>query len=136
MGGHGGWCYWKVKRLLEADGHTVFAPSLTGLAERSASLSPAVDLDSHIDDIVQLLHFWDLRGAIVVGHSYGGLGQQHLTFGCGIHYCLGAALARLEGRIALDEVLTRFPDWTIDLEDARRAPTSTVHGWDSMPASL
>ncbi len=64
------------------------------------------------------------------------LGQQHLTFGCGIHYCLGAALARLEGRIALDEVLTRFPDWTIDLDNARRAPTSTVRGWDSMPASL
>jgi len=59
---------------------------------------------------------------------------QHLTFGYGAHYCLGAALARLEGRIALDEVLNRFPNWEIDLEHARRAPTSTVRGWDSMPA--
>ena len=59
---------------------------------------------------------------------------QHLTFGYGAHYCLGAALARLEGRIALDEVLNRFPEWEIDLEHARRAPTSTVRGWDSMPA--
>jgi cytochrome P450 len=61
------------------------------------------------------------------------MGQQHFTFGRGIHYCLGAALARLEGRIALDEVLTRFPDWEVDREHARRAPTSTVRGWESLP---
>ena len=41
---------------------------------------------------------------------------QHLTFGYGIHFCLGAALARLEGRIALDEILQRFPEWDVDLE--------------------
>ena len=41
---------------------------------------------------------------------------------------------RLEGRIALDEVLNRFPDWDVDLPNAHRAPTSTVRGWDSMPA--
>jgi cytochrome P450 len=58
---------------------------------------------------------------------------QHLTFGYGIHYCLGNALARLEGRVALDEVLTRFPDWDVDWDNARRAPTSTVRGWDSLP---
>jgi cytochrome P450 len=58
---------------------------------------------------------------------------QHLTFGHGIHFCLGAALARLEGRIALDEVLTRFPEWDVDWEHARRAPTSTVRGWESLP---
>ena len=40
---------------------------------------------------------------------------QHLTFGYGLHFCLGAALARLEGRVALDEVLNRFPDWEVDL---------------------
>jgi cytochrome P450 len=61
-----------------------------------------------------------------IGHS--------LTFGYGAHYCLGAALARLEGRIALDEVLTRWPEWDIDWDAAVRAPTSTVRGWDSMPA--
>jgi cytochrome P450 len=59
---------------------------------------------------------------------------QALTFGYGAHYCLGAALARIEGRIALDEVLDRWPEWHIDTEAARRAPTSTVRGWDSMPA--
>lgn len=59
---------------------------------------------------------------------------NHLTFGRGAHFCLGASLARIEGRVALEEILRRWPDWTIDEENAVRAPTSTVRGWDSMPA--
>jgi cytochrome P450 len=58
---------------------------------------------------------------------------QHLSFGYGIHYCLGAALARLEGRVALDEILNRFPDWDVDLDNARLSPTSTVRGWETLP---
>lgn len=58
----------------------------------------------------------------------------HLTFGRGAHFCLGAPLARLEGRVALEEVLKRFPKWDIDIDNARRSRTSTVRGWDSMPA--
>jgi cytochrome P450 len=58
---------------------------------------------------------------------------QHLAFGYGIHYCLGASLARLEGRIALDELLSRIPEWDVDLGRARLAPTSTVRGWDTLP---
>jgi cytochrome P450 len=61
---------------------------------------------------------------------------QHLTFGYGIHYCLGAALARLEGRVALDEALARFSDWEVDWDRARRAPTSTVRGWESLPVVI
>ena len=72
-GGHGGWCYQKVKRLLEPEGHEVFAPSLTGLAERAHLLSPDVDLDLQINDVVQLLHYWDLHDVVLVGHSYGGM---------------------------------------------------------------
>lgn len=60
------------------------------------------------------------------------IGQQ-LTFGYGIHYCLGAALARLEGRVALEEVLKRFPEWEVDRAHARLAPTSTVRGWETLP---
>ncbi len=60
---------------------------------------------------------------------------RHLSFGYGIHLCLGAALARLEGRIALDEVLQRFPDWEVDYDRARRARTSTVRGWETLPVS-
>jgi cytochrome P450 len=58
---------------------------------------------------------------------------QHLTFGYGVHFCLGAALARLEGRVALDEVLQRFPEWEVDWDGARLAPTSTVRGWETLP---
>jgi cytochrome P450 len=59
--------------------------------------------------------------------------RAHLTFGFGYHVCVGNALARLEGRIALDEVLNRFPDWHVDLDNARMASTSTVRGWESLP---
>ncbi|BBY81281.1 cytochrome P450 [Mycolicibacterium pulveris] len=59
---------------------------------------------------------------------------NHLSFGRGTHFCLGASLARLEGRVALEEIIKRWPDWTIDIDNAVRAPTATVRGWDSMPA--
>ncbi|MGE0879109.1 MAG: cytochrome P450 [Acidimicrobiia bacterium] len=59
--------------------------------------------------------------------------DHHVTFGYGIHFCLGAALARLEGRVALDEVLKRFPEWEIDWDNAKQARTSTVRGWDRLP---
>jgi len=62
--------------------------------------------------------------------------HQHLTFSVGTHYCLGSALARLEGRVALEEILKRFPDWDVDLTDAKLSPTSTVRGWETMPAVL
>jgi len=59
--------------------------------------------------------------------------DHHLAFGYGAHFCLGAALARLEGRVALDEVLTRFPAWEVDWDNAVQARTSTVRGWESLP---
>jgi cytochrome P450 len=59
--------------------------------------------------------------------------DHHLAFGYGIHFCLGAALARLEGRVALDEVLQRFPEWDVDWDNAEQARTSTVRGWERLP---
>jgi cytochrome P450 len=61
---------------------------------------------------------------------------QHLTFAYGAHFCIGASLARLEGRVALEEILKRFTDWEVDLEHAKFATSSTVRGWDSLPAAL
>lgn len=63
------------------------------------------------------------------------IGQQ-LTFGLGGHYCLGAALARLEGRIALEELLKRFPTWDVDWDNAKLGQTSTVRGWETLPLVL
>ena len=62
--------------------------------------------------------------------------KHHLAFGYGIHFCLGAALARLEGRIALDEVLNRFPTWDVDFDNAVQARTSTVRGWQTLPVTV
>jgi len=72
-GGHGGWCYQRVARMLQSAGHAVHAPTLTGLGERSHLVGPEVDLDLHIRDITAVLHFEDLREVILVGHSYGGM---------------------------------------------------------------
>jgi pimeloyl-ACP methyl ester carboxylesterase len=72
-GGHGGWCYQKVARLLRGAGHDVYTPTLTGVGERSHLLSRDVDLDLQIRDVTAVLHYEDLRDVILVGHSYGGM---------------------------------------------------------------
>ena len=72
-GGHGGWCYQRVSRILREAGHEVHAPSLTGLGERAHLLRPGIDLDLQITDVVNLVHYEDLRDVILVGHSYGGM---------------------------------------------------------------
>jgi pimeloyl-ACP methyl ester carboxylesterase len=72
-GGHGGWCYQRVARILRSAGHEVHTPTMTGLGERSHLLGPEVDLDMHIRDIIAVLQYEDLRNVILVGHSYGGM---------------------------------------------------------------
>jgi pimeloyl-ACP methyl ester carboxylesterase len=72
-GGHGGWCWKRLTPLLRAAGHEVHAPTLTGLGERAHLLNDAVDLEMHIEDVVAVLKYEDLRDVILVGHSYGGM---------------------------------------------------------------
>jgi pimeloyl-ACP methyl ester carboxylesterase len=72
-GGHGGWCYQRVARLLREHGHDVYTPTLTGLGERSHLLDPGIDLDTHITDVVNVLRFEGLHEVLLVGHSYGGM---------------------------------------------------------------
>ena len=63
-------------------------------------------------------------------------GKSHVSFAAGAHFCLGAALARMEGRIALEELLLRFPEWDIDFPKAVMTASSTVRGWETMPAII
>src|SRR5579862_2388072 len=69
---HGGWCWKRVRAILQAQGHEVFTPTLTGLADRSHLLTPAVNLETHIDDVVNLIRWEELSGVVLCGHSYGG----------------------------------------------------------------
>jgi cytochrome P450 len=59
--------------------------------------------------------------------------DRHLAFGYGTHFCIGGALARLEGRVALDELLKRYPTWDVDEARVQKIHTSTVRGYTSVP---
>jgi cytochrome P450 len=104
-----------VTRDVELHGHTVPEGSIMVMLNGSANRDERHYADGDAFDI----------------HRDVG---RHQAFGYGIHLCLGAALARLEGRVALDEVLTRFPEWDVDYDQAKRARTSTVRGWETLPA--
>jgi pimeloyl-ACP methyl ester carboxylesterase len=69
----GGWEWQAFAPLLEAAGHRVYRPTLTGAGERAHLASPAVDLDTHIQDVANVLVYEDLREVVLLGHSYGGL---------------------------------------------------------------
>ena len=70
---HGAWCWRRVARLLTQAGHEVHTPTLTGVAERSHLLSPAINLDTHILDVANDIKWQQLNRIVLVGHSYGGM---------------------------------------------------------------
>jgi pimeloyl-ACP methyl ester carboxylesterase len=70
---HGAWCWRWVARLLRGGGHYVFTPTLTGVAERSHLLTPAIDVGTHILDVVNEMKWQELTDVVLVGHSYGGM---------------------------------------------------------------
>ena len=69
---HGSWCWKRVRRALQALGHEVFTPTLTGVADRAHLLSPRVNLETHIADVVNLIRWEELSDVVLCGHSYGG----------------------------------------------------------------
>ena len=69
----GGWCWKKVAPILRGRGHEVFTPTLTGLGERAHLANREVGLGTHIDDVASVLKFEDVRDAILVGNSSGGM---------------------------------------------------------------
>jgi pimeloyl-ACP methyl ester carboxylesterase len=70
---HGGWCWHRVGDRLQAAGHRVFMPTLTGVGERRHLLTPAVDAETHIRDVLEVLEAEELTDVILVGHSYAGM---------------------------------------------------------------
>jgi len=62
--------------------------------------------------------------------------DRHVSFGFGVHYCLGAHLARLEARVAIEEMLTRFPEWNVDENEVELVRTSTVRGPVRVPITF
>jgi pimeloyl-ACP methyl ester carboxylesterase len=69
---HGSWCWKRVRKALQSRGHDVFTPTMTGVGERSHLLSPRVNLDTHIEDVVNLIRWEELSDIVLCGHSYGG----------------------------------------------------------------
>ena len=69
---HGSWCWKRVRKTLQAEGHDVFTPTLTGVGERSHLTSPQVTLDTHVADVVNLIRWEELDDVVLCGHSYGG----------------------------------------------------------------
>ena len=69
---HGSWCWQRVRQRLQAAGHSVFTPTLSGLADRAHLLSPAIGYETHVADIIGLIEYEDLSDIVLVGHSYGG----------------------------------------------------------------
>jgi pimeloyl-ACP methyl ester carboxylesterase len=70
---HGGWCYRRVADILRSEGHRVFTPTLSGLAERSRENSRPINLTTHIDEILDLFKWEELDDVVLCGHSYGGM---------------------------------------------------------------
>ncbi len=70
---HGGWCWQRVRGLLQKQGHSVFTPTLTGLGERSHLFGPDIGLSTHITDVVNVLKYERLSDVVLCGHSYGGM---------------------------------------------------------------
>lgn len=130
---HGGWCWGRVAPALRAAGHDVFTPTLSGLSDRAHVLSPAVDLSTHVEDIVRLIDAEGLNEVILVGHSYAGM------------VISGVAEARpdaLRIRVHLDAFLPVDGEAAIDLlpegpaHHYREAVAGPGFGWLIPPRSL
>lgn len=102
---HGGWCWRRVSDLLTARGHEVFAPTLTGLGERTHLANLPIDLSTQIEDVVRVMQFEDLSNVVLVGHSYGG-------------FVISGAAERMEKAIQSIVFLDAFvPDNGMSLSD-------------------
>ncbi len=133
---HGAWssafAWRKMRPLLRAAGHELYTPSLTGLGERIHLASPLIDLELHVEDIVQALFHEDLRDVHLIGHSYGGMVATGVA---------DRAPERIRQIIYLDAFVPRAGQSVFDLsgENSRLRATEGAagagEGW-RVPANL
>jgi len=130
---HGGWCWREVRGPLRAAGHTVFTPTLTGQGDRRHQMTRDVGVDTHVDDIAELLWFEDLHDVHLVLHSYAGVlagpvAEQAADRLASITY-LAAFLTR-PGECLLDveppDTVARYRQLVAESGDGWRVPTSTA----------
>ena len=118
---HGGWCWWKVEPLLRQSGGSVYAPSLTGMGERShlaGYIDPAaINLDLHIEDVRELLESEGLEEVILVGHAYAGMVITGVAEVCP---------QRLDHLVYVNGVVPRDGEAMVDQLDAVRSPDFTA----------
>jgi pimeloyl-ACP methyl ester carboxylesterase len=120
-----GWAWKKMHPLMAARGHRLFTPSYTGLGERAHLGGPHIDLETHIADIVGVLEMEDLRGVILIGHSYGGMVATGVA---------DRARDRIAQLVYLDSFAPKHGDSVFSLLPAREAPAraaaaKTGDGW-------
>ncbi|MBO3680418.1 alpha/beta hydrolase [Streptomyces sp. NEAU-YJ-81] len=130
-GRHGGWCWRPVARRLRAAGHEVFTPTLTGLGDRAHLLTREVGLATHVEDIVATFEYEDIRDAVLVGHSYGGMPVTGALERIG---------DRVRAQVLLDAQVPRTGESVFDLNGPQRAEAmialadETGEGWYIPPA--
>lgn len=127
-----GWAWRKMRPLLRAAGHDCFTPSYTGLGERQHLASRAVNLSLHIDDIVNVLEFEDLRDVVVIGHSFGGLVATGVA---------DRARARVARIVYLDAFVPEDGQSLMDLlpphaRESMRAACLAGDGWRVRPRDM
>ncbi len=124
-GWFGAWCWYKVVPLLQAAGHSVYTPTLSGVGEQVALLTPEIGLDTHIHDVVNLIETNDLQQVILLGHSYSGM---VIT---GVADCIPDRIAHL---VYLDAVVPRDGQSLVDTSPfigafLQREANKTGAGW-------
>jgi pimeloyl-ACP methyl ester carboxylesterase len=124
----GGWSWKKMHPLMQAAGHRLVTPTYTGLGERAHLASPAVDLETHIQDLLNVIHFEDLQDIVLVGHSYGGMVATGVA---------DRARDRIEQLIYLDAFVPRNGQSLFDLNgpavNSMRASAKGGEGWRVPP---
>ncbi len=107
-----GWAWKKMHPLMQAAGHRLVAPTYTGLGDREHLANRSIDLETHIQDVLNVIKYEDLRDIILIGHSYGGMVATGVA---------DRARDRISQLIYLDAMVPRDGQSLLDLNETARA---------------